>query len=133
MAWRRTLGYNIALDQHWLVGVDAAIGWANIEGSSTYANTTTAGLLSSTDTLNMRTRISALSSIAARAGFAHGDWLFYGRLGIAWAGVEATLDGTSTLRNLNPALVVPPVNFATSWSSKELHTAGPSAWASIAS
>jgi outer membrane immunogenic protein len=74
-----------------VIGVEGDIDWANITGSLT-TTPTIAGVPLAT-TLNLNSKIEAISTVRARAGVAMNNWLFYGTGGAAF--IDETASATT--------------------------------------
>ena len=74
---------------HIVLGVEAEIDWANINGSSTIAprifNTPIAA------TYNATTKMTSVSTAGLRVGYAHDNWLFFATGGAAILGAKTDL------------------------------------------
>jgi outer membrane immunogenic protein len=82
-----TLGAQIQAG-HVVLGLEADLDWANINGSTTGTPTVGGVALS---TVNAQTNIDWESTVRARVGYANDNWLFYGTGGLALLGAKTTL------------------------------------------
>ncbi len=72
---------------HVVMGLEADIDWANIQGSTT-AIPTVAGIPFPGRAVNASTNIDWESTVRFRVGYANNNWLFYGTGGLALLGAK---------------------------------------------
>ena len=73
------VGFNYQTAYNLVVGVEGEWDWSNISGTATTISTVTLPGRSSTTT----GRIKDIADLTGRVGFAAGNWLFYGKGGVA--------------------------------------------------
>ena len=79
---------------HVVMGLEADIDWANIQGSTT-AVPTIAGIPFPGRAVNASTNIDWESTVRFRVGYANNNWLFYGTGGFALLGAKTNLTNVS--------------------------------------
>lgn len=73
------IGYNYQINPWWVLGLEA-----EVSGSGVSNNFATFGLA------NLRVDWNSVTTLTPRFGYAVNNWLFYGKLGGAWADVTVT-------------------------------------------
>jgi outer membrane immunogenic protein len=73
-------GFDYQFAPNWVLGIEGQMSWANIDGSSTDV----AGNSFSND-------MKWLSSVTGRVGYTGGNWLLYGKGGVAFADIDNTI------------------------------------------
>ena len=76
---------------HALLGIEGDLDAANITGSKT-APVTKLGVLQGTATIS--SKVSSISTLRVRAGYAQDNWLFYGTAGVAAVDASTTFSQT---------------------------------------
>jgi outer membrane immunogenic protein len=74
-----TLGAQIQ-SGHVVIGIESDLDWANISGSGT-TTVTKLGVIQGTGSLS--SKVTAISTLRTRVGYAMDNWLFYGTVGLA--------------------------------------------------
>jgi len=86
------VGYNWMPDRRVVLGIEADGDWTDEKHSScTGLCTAVANRVLPAEALNLSQKIDWLSTVRGRAGYAHGGWLYYATLGVAFARVEETM------------------------------------------
>jgi outer membrane immunogenic protein len=80
-----TIGYNWQVQQ-WVLGLEADIAWANINGIGASSATYNCGTICATN-------VAALGTLRGRLGFAINNFLLYGTVGLAYARIDSNLNG----------------------------------------
>jgi outer membrane immunogenic protein len=84
-------GYNWQFDPHWVVGLETDLMESSIKGSET-VTATPPGFV--TNITAVTQKLDWLGTTRAKAGFAAGNWLFYGTGGFAYGRVNNSLQLT---------------------------------------
>jgi outer membrane immunogenic protein len=75
-------GFDYQFAPNWVLGIEGQVSWTNIDGSTSYA---TAPAATFSNDMNW------LSSVTGRLGYTGGNWLLYGKGGVAWADLDQTI------------------------------------------
>jgi outer membrane immunogenic protein len=78
---------------HVVIGVEGDLDWANFKGSGTGPVSKLGGGITGTATLS--SKVSAISTLRTRIGYAENNWLFYATVGLAVT--KATSEFTQTV------------------------------------
>ena len=76
---------------HVVMGLEGDIDWADISGSGT-GPVTKFGVFNGTATLS--SKVTSVSTLRARVGYAENNWLFYGTAGVAATSASSTFTQT---------------------------------------
>jgi outer membrane immunogenic protein len=82
------LGYNWQFDPHWVLGVETDFMSRNLKGSETVV-ATPPGFVTNMTTVTQK--LDWLGTTRAKAGYAAGNWLFYGTGGVAYGEAKNSL------------------------------------------
>lgn len=75
-------GYDWQFAPNWVLGIEGQVSWNNIDGSTTYGPLTT----------TFTNEYNWLSSVTGRLGYTGGNWLLYGKGGVAFADFDHTVN-----------------------------------------
>jgi outer membrane immunogenic protein len=116
-------GYNYQIDQ-FVIGIDGDYEWASLTATSTEAAAKVAASATSSD------KISWVSTVTGRAGYAINNWLLFAKGGWAWAGFSVNGQGVTNAGVLVDTFTGSPTHngwtlgagvewgFAAHWSAK---------------
>jgi outer membrane immunogenic protein len=86
------LGYNWVALPNWLLGVEADVSGADLNGTATYSNRA-----------QFNEKVDAFGTVRGRVGYVANNWLFYGTGGFAWS------DDTFTRTQVTQVMGSPPL------------------------
>lgn len=75
-------GFDYQFAPNWVLGIEGQVSWSNIDGSTTFG-APVSGTFSND--------LNWLSSVTGRLGYTGGNWLLYGKGGVAWADYDHTV------------------------------------------